>query len=91
MIQFEFHLSSEDARRSGLPAVDYVVNNRGDVNVKVNSSTVKWSVEQARSPYVVLGPQAEKSVRDWTRAQSDNLKKAIPGSEVLWPAEGRAW
>lgn len=85
--QFEFHLSAEDARRSGLPAVDYVVNNRGDVDVKVGSSVHKWSGQQARSPYAVFGPHAEKSVRDWTRAQSDNLKKTIPGSEVLWPGE----
>ena len=89
--QFEFHLSPEEARRSGLPAVDYVVNGRGDVNVNVGSSKLQWSGAQARSPYAVLGPNVENSVRDWTRAQSDNLKKAIPGSDVLWPAEGRAW
>ena len=85
--QFEFHLSPAEARRSGLPAVDYVVNSRGDVNVKVGPSTHKWSGGQARAPYAVFGPHAEKSVRDWTRAQSDNLKNAIPGSEVLWPGE----
>ncbi|MDV7101639.1 hypothetical protein R4227_16325 [Gordonia amicalis] len=85
--QFEFHLSPEQARRSGLPAVDYVVNHRGDVDVKVGASTVKWSAAQARSPYSVFGEGAEKSVRDWTRAQSDGLKNAIPGSEVLWPTE----
>ncbi|MFV3114817.1 hypothetical protein [Gordonia amicalis] len=88
--QFEFHLAAEDARRSGLPAVDYVVNNRGDVNVKVGSSVHKWSGAQARLPYAVFGPRVEESARDWTRAQSDNLKKTIPGSEVLWPAEGPA-
>ncbi|WP_281431038.1 hypothetical protein [Gordonia alkanivorans] len=85
--QFEFHLSPEEARRSGLPAVDYVVNHRGNVNLKLGTSTHKWSGEEARAPYAVLGPGAEKSVRDWTRAQSDSVKKAIPGSEVLWPAE----
>ncbi len=85
--QFEFHLSAEDARRSGLPAVDYVVNNRGNVDLKVGSSIHRWSGEQARSPYAVFGSGAEKSVRDWTRARSDNLMNAIPGSEVLWPAE----
>ena len=85
--QFEFHLSPEEARRSGLPAVDYVVNSRGDVNVKVGSSAFNWSGSQARAPYSVLGAGAEKSIRDWTRAQSDNLRKAVPGSEVLWPAE----
>ncbi|WP_374112657.1 hypothetical protein [Gordonia sp. C13] len=85
--QFEFHLSADEARESGLPAVGYVVNSRGDVNAKVGTTTYKWSGEQAGAPYAVLGPGAEKSVRDWTRAQSDSLKKAIPGSEVLWPAE----
>ncbi|WP_412768034.1 hypothetical protein [Gordonia amicalis] len=85
--QFEFHLSPAEARRSGLPAVDYVVNSRGDVNLKVGASAVKWSAAQARSPYSVFGEGAEKSVRDWTRAQSDGLKNAIPGSEVLWPTE----
>ncbi|MCR5980186.1 hypothetical protein GDN83_20975 [Gordonia jinghuaiqii] len=88
--QFEFHLSPEEARRSGLPAVDYVVNHRGDVGVTVGASAFTWSGAQARSPYAVFGPQAEKSVRDWTRAQSDGLKNAIPGSEVLWPAEESA-
>ncbi len=85
--QFEFHLSSEQARRSGLPAVDYVVSHRGDVDVRVGASTVQWSGAHARTPYVVFGAGAEKTVRDWTRAQSNNLKNAIPGSNVLWPAE----
>lgn len=85
--QFEFHLSSDQARLSGLPAVDYVVNHRGDVDAQVGTSTFKWTGVQARSPYAVLGPQVEKSVRDWTRAQSENLKNAVPGSNVLWPGE----
>lgn len=90
--QFEFHLSADQARRSGLPAVDYVVNNRGDVDVKVGASRYKWSGEQARAPYAVLGSGVEKSVRDWTRTQSDNLKRAVPGSDVRWPgaADGRS-
>ena len=86
--QFEFHLSADHARRSGLPAVDYVVNHRGDVDAKIGATTFKWSGAQARSPYSVLGPHVEKSVRDWTRAQSDSLQNALPGSDVLWPAEG---
>ena len=86
--QFEFHLSSDQARRSGLPAVDYVVNHRGDVDAKFGASAFKWSGAQARSPYAVFGPHAERSVRDWTRAQSETLKNAVPGSEVLWPTEG---
>ncbi|WP_439031420.1 hypothetical protein [Gordonia terrae] len=85
--QFEFHLSADHARRSGLPAVDYVVNHRGDVDAQIGASTFQWSGVQARSPYSVLGPNVEDSVRNWTRAQSDSLKNAIPGSDVLWPAE----
>ncbi|VTR09258.1 hypothetical protein [Gordonia terrae] len=85
--QFEFYLSADHARRSGLPAVDYVVNHRGDVDAKIGASTFKWSGVQARSPYAVFGPHAEKSVRAWTRSQSDSLKNAIPGGDVLWPAE----
>ncbi|MGW8813886.1 hypothetical protein [Gordonia terrae] len=85
--QFEFHLTAEQARRSGLPAVDYVVNSRGDVDVELGASTFKWSGAQARSPYAVFGPHVESSVRNWTRAQSDSLKGAISGSEILWPTE----
>ncbi|EON31091.1 hypothetical protein GTC6_19201 [Gordonia terrae C-6] len=85
--QFEFHLTSEQARRSGLPAVDYVVNHRGDVEAKIGTSTFGWSGVQARSPYAVLGPHAEKSVRDWTRGQAESLRTAIPGSDVAWPSE----
>ena len=85
--QFEFHVTADRARSAGLPAVDYVVNHRGDVDARIGASTFKWSGAQARSPYVVFGPQTEKSVRDWTRAQSDSLKNAVPGSDVLWPAE----
>ncbi|MFE0748820.1 hypothetical protein [Gordonia sp. NPDC058843] len=85
--QFEFHLTSEQARRSGLPAVDYVVNHRGDVDAKVGTSTFGWSGVQARSPYAVLGPHVEKSVRDWTRGQAESLRTAIPGSDIAWPSE----
>ncbi|AFR47116.1 hypothetical protein [Gordonia sp. KTR9] len=85
--QFEFHLTPEHARRSGLPAVDYVVNHRGDVDAKVGTSTFGWSGLQARSPYAVFGPQVEKSVRDWTRGQGESLRTAIPGSDIAWPSE----
>ncbi|WP_269784981.1 hypothetical protein [Gordonia metallireducens] len=85
--QFEFQLSAEEARKSGLPAVDYVVNSRGDVKARVGTTSYNWSGAQARAPYAVLGADVEKSVRDWTRAQSDHLKKAVPGSDILWPAE----
>ncbi|MFC9981619.1 hypothetical protein [Gordonia sp. NPDC127522] len=85
--QFEFHLTPEQARRSGLPAVDYVVNHRGDVDAKVGTSTFGWSGGQARSPYSVLGPHVEKSVRDWTREHADRLQSALPGSEINWPTE----
>ena len=72
-----------DARVVGL-----VVRERGrHVDVRVGASTVQWSGAHARTPYVVFGAGAEKTVRDWTRAQSNNLKNAIPGSNVLWPAE----
>ncbi|GAC00450.1 hypothetical protein GONAM_15_01590 [Gordonia namibiensis NBRC 108229] len=64
-----------------------MVNSRGDVKARVGTTSYNWSGAQARAPYALAGPELEKSVRDWTRSQSENLKSAIPGSDVLWPAE----
>ncbi|AZG47039.1 hypothetical protein [Gordonia insulae] len=90
--QFEFTLAADEARKSGLPPVEYVVNNRGDVNVQVGSAKAHWSVEQALAPYGLLGggaKQGEKSARDYTKQHSKQLESAAPGSEVAWPQEAR--
>ncbi|GAA3709378.1 hypothetical protein GCM10022238_25490 [Gordonia hankookensis] len=88
--QFEYKLSANDARNSGLPGVEYVVNQVGDADLKVGSWKMSWSVDQARAPYLLAGGDAkhlEKSARDMTRQRSDQLQSAIPGGEVNWPQE----
>ncbi|MEE3851890.1 hypothetical protein VZC37_16220 [Gordonia sp. LSe1-13] len=88
--QFELKLSPEDAQKAGLPAVEYVVNSRGDVHASVNGVEANWSVEQALAPYGLLGgagPQAEKSAQQATKQRTDQAKNSVPGLEVAWPQE----
>mgnify|MGYP006899150437 FL=1 len=92
--QFEVHLPADQAAKAGLPAVHYQVNMRGDVNAQVNvggrNLEANWSGEQARAPYAALGAakdQAEKTVNQWTRQASDQLKQVVPGIDVAWPQE----
>ncbi|MCZ4581729.1 hypothetical protein O4158_22095 [Gordonia amicalis] len=92
--QYEVHLPADQAARAGLPAVHYQVNMRGDVNAQINvggrNLEANWSGEQARAPYAVLGAakdQAEKTVNQWTRQASDQLKQVVPGIDVAWPQE----
>lgn len=88
--QFELSVPAESAAKKGLPGVDYVVNYRGDVNVKVGGQTAKWSAEQAQAPYKALGPlgaQLEQHFREMTKQMTGNLDAQVPGSEVNWPQE----
>lgn len=88
--QFELHWDKEDAARHGLPPVDYVVNNRGDVNVTVGNTQIGWTAEQAKAPIQALGPAApavEKAINDGTRAVTDAAQQVIGGLEAVWPQE----
>ncbi|WP_237421559.1 hypothetical protein [Gordonia sp. SID5947] len=88
--QFEYKLSADDAKKSGLPSVEYVVNHHGDVNLGVGNWRANWSVDQALAPYGVLGggaKQGENSARDMTKQRSGQIKSAVPGGEVNWPQE----
>ncbi|MBD1320470.1 hypothetical protein [Gordonia hankookensis] len=88
--QFEYKLSAQDAKKSGLPAVNYVVNHRGDVNVEVGNWKANWSVEQALAPYGLMGGEAkqgEKSARDMTKQRSSQIESTVPGGKVDWPQE----
>ena len=88
--QFELSVPAESAAEQGLPGVDYVVNYRGDVNVKVGNQTTTWSAEQAQAPYKALGPLGaalEKHFRELTKQMTGSLDAQVPGSEVNWPQE----
>lgn len=88
--QFELHVDAAQAP-AGVPAVDYVVTQRGDVTISANlggqNIGVGWTAEQAQGPINALGPlapAAEKSINGATRALTD-AAKALPGVEVDWP------
>ncbi|MFC0313583.1 hypothetical protein ACFQNE_03035 [Gordonia phosphorivorans] len=86
--QFELHLPKEAAQQVGLPAVDYVVNKAGDVNLTVGHTTIGWTGQQAQAPIKALGaaaPAVEKVINDTTRAVTDQASKAIDGLQVAWP------
>jgi hypothetical protein len=88
--QFEYKLSADDAKKAGLPGVEYIVNKRGDVNVEVGGRKANWSVEQALAPYAALGSGAkngEKSACDFTKQRSGQLESAVHGGQVNWPQE----
>nr|WP_124711431.1 hypothetical protein [Gordonia insulae] len=88
--RFEYKLSSDDARKSGLPGVEYIVNKRGDVSLDVGGMKAKWSVEQALAPYGLLSgaaKQGEDSARALTKQWSGQIESAVPGGEVSWPQE----
>lgn len=88
--QFEYKLSSHDARKSGLPGVEYIVNKRGDVTLDVGGRKAQWSVEQALAPYGLLGgaaKQGEDSARALTKQRSGQIESGVPGGEVSWPQE----
>ena len=91
--QFEVHIPADQAAKSGLPAVDYTVTNRGDVNVSANIGgqqfSAGWTAEQARAPYAALGPagkQVEQAASDLTRQGATALKN-LPNVKITWPQE----
>ncbi|ASR05627.1 hypothetical protein [Gordonia rubripertincta] len=91
--QFEVHIPADQAAKSGLPAVDYTVTNRGDVNVSANIGgqqiSAGWTAEQARAPYAALGPagkQVEQTASSLTRQGADALKN-LPNVKITWPQE----
>ncbi|AUH70608.1 hypothetical protein CXX93_19370 (plasmid) [Gordonia sp. YC-JH1] len=88
--QYEVHVPAPVAQKAGLPAVDYVVNNRGDVNLTVGATRTGWSAEQAQIPTRAIesvAPGASRAINDGVRAASEELSKAVPGLNVQWPQE----
>ena len=91
--QFEVHLPAQQAQKAGLPAVDYTVTGRGDVNVSANiggrTVSASWTAEQADAPYQALGAAAQpvkQEVQQLTARATDALQKAVPGLQVAWAA-----
>lgn len=92
--QFEFHLPPEAAQRAGLPPVEYIVNNPGDVEITATlggqEHVFGWSAEIAQAPIKALGPfapLAERAINNGTRLHTDQAEKDIPGSDARWPQE----
>lgn len=88
--QFEVHMPAPVAQKAGLPAVDYVVTNRGDVNLQVGSAQYGWTAEQAQAPITVVEtvlPGTERAINNGVRAAGKELQKAVPGLNVTWPQE----
>lgn len=92
--QFEFRLPPASAKKAGLPAVEYIVTKRGDVNISTRignqNHTFGWSAEAAKGPIKALGtfaPLAKKAINDATRARTDQVEKDIPGADARWPQE----
>ncbi|MYR07533.1 hypothetical protein GTV32_15030 [Gordonia sp. SID5947] len=88
--QFEFKLPAEKAAKSGLPAVDYTVNVRGDVDLQVGGFTTGWSAAQADAPYKALGaggPQQKDNARTFTKQNAPQAKQVLPGVQISWPQE----
>lgn len=88
--QYEVHLPAEQAKRAGLPKVDYVVTQRGDVNIDVGGTKVGWTAEQAQAPVKAIekvAPQASKVINDGVKNVSDAVSKAVPQLKITWPQE----
>ncbi|MGV9709875.1 hypothetical protein ACWDTI_04345 [Gordonia sp. NPDC003424] len=94
--QFRITLPADQASKAGLPAVDYVVNSRGDVHAETQigerTLAVNWDAGRAQAPYRALGPvgdQAQKSIREATKQATKNLQRQMPNVQVTWaPAAG---
>lgn len=86
---FRVQLAAPDARRAGLPAVDYQVNLRGDVNasLRVGSQTVRAQIPAAaaKPAYDALGPQGKATADRLTKQAADQLQRAVPGLKVTAP------
>ncbi|MFW0786286.1 hypothetical protein AAFP35_17420 [Gordonia sp. CPCC 206044] len=88
--QYELHLPAEKAAKAGLPKADYVVNQRGDVNLQVGGFKANWSAEQANAPYQALGAggaQQKDNARKVTKQNEPNIKQILPGVQITWPQE----
>lgn len=91
--QFELRISAETAQKTGLAPMDYVVTQRGDVEIAGSigghSVSAGWSAEQAQAPLDALGPAkplADSAIRDATAAATKALRTIVPGIEVTWPS-----
>lgn len=89
--QFRATLPADQAKKAGLPAVDYIVDARGDVHAQTQidgrTIAVNWDVDRAMAPYRLLGPageQLEQSVRQTTKRATDDLHKSAPDVKVTW-------
>ncbi|MGV9709736.1 hypothetical protein ACWDTI_03635 [Gordonia sp. NPDC003424] len=88
--QFEVHLPAEKAAQAGLPKADYVVNQRGDVNVQVGTAKISWSAEQAAAPYQAMGasgPAQKANAAKYTKQNAPQIKQILPGVTISWPQE----
>jgi hypothetical protein len=86
--QYELHVDAPTAKKVGLPPVDYVVTQRGDVDISVGDTQIGWTGEQAQAPIRALGaaaPAAERAINDTVRTVSDGVSKAVDGLTVNWP------
>ena len=86
---YRVHLAAPDARRAGLPAVDYQVNLRGDVtaSAQVGSRTVRAQIPAAvaKPVYDALGPQGKATADRLTKQAADQLQRAVPGLKITAP------
>ncbi|ALG83773.1 hypothetical protein [Gordonia phthalatica] len=88
--QFELRLDQKSAARAGLPPVDYVVTERGDVKMTVGATKVGWTAEQAQGPIKALGagaPAAEKAINDGVVAATELAGDVVRGLQVEWPQQ----
>ncbi|MGB3603792.1 MAG: hypothetical protein WBA38_09635 [Gordonia sp. (in: high G+C Gram-positive bacteria)] len=87
--QFELRLAKDDAARAGLPSVEYVVTERGDVKMTVGTTKLGWTAEQAQGPLALLGPNAPAAINDGVVDATDRAADAIKGLQVGWPQEAQ--
>ena len=82
------NIPATEAKKAGLPAVDYQVNMRGDVHasVTVGNQTVQGEIPAAvaKPAYDALGAQGQQVAQDLTRRGTEALKNAVPGARVFW-------
>lgn len=90
--QYTAVLPKAQARAAGLPAVDYTVSTRGDVDATATIGGRDYHVgitkEQADAPFKALGG-LEKPAREFvdrtTRDLSAATQRAIPGLKIAYP------
>lgn len=86
---FQVQIDAPTAHRTGLPAVDYRVNLRGDVtgSVQIGNQRLRGQIpaEVARPAYDALGPRGQQIAHDVTRQVTRQLAHTIPGLRVSAP------